>query len=154
MRSIWNVFTSVDWGSTGIDIIKGTVSGVTSAVSTLVNTAVNAAGDAPNRAKDKLGIHSSSHVFRGEVGATTGRDMAEGIDRSQEIVNQGLGELADRPVLDGYTFDIPTSVMSLPANTYQTVNDTQSNQQGIQLQLDELLAEVKAFHEDMSSTLQ
>ena len=34
------------------------------------------------------------------------------------------------------------------------VNGTQSNQQGMQSQLDELLAEVKAFHEDMPFILQ
>ena len=83
-----------------------------------------------------------------------GRGMAEGIDRSQDVVNRSLGQLADGLTLDGYTFGMPTPVMSLPANACQMVNGTQSNQQGMQSQLDELLAEVQAFHEDMPFILQ
>lgn len=154
VKSIWDAFTSVNWGSVGMNIIKGIASGVASAAGTLVNAAVNAAKDALNWVKDKLGIHSPSRVFRDEVGVMIGRGMAEGIDRSQEVVNRSLGELADGLTLDGYTFGMPTPVMSLPANACQMVNGTQSNQQGMQSQLDELLAEVKAFHEDMPFILQ
>lgn len=154
VKSIWDAFTSVNWGSVGMNIIKGIASGVASAAGTLVNAAVNAAKDALNWVKDKLGIHSPSRVFRDEVGVMIGRGMAEGIDRSQEVVNRSLSELADGLTLDGYTFGMPTPVMSLPANACQMVNGTQSNQQGMQSQLDELLAEVKAFHEDMPFILQ
>ncbi|TCF05141.1 phage tail protein [Bifidobacterium longum subsp. longum] len=154
VRSIWNGFTSVNWGEVGMNIITGIASGVTSAAGKLVDAAVNAAKDALNWVKDKLGIHSPSRVFRDQVGVMIGRGMAEGIDRSQEVVNRSLGELADGLTLDGYTFGMPTPVMSLPANACQMVNGTQSNQQGMQSQLDELLAEVKAFHEDMPFILQ
>lgn len=154
VRSIWNGFTSVNWGEVGMNIITGIASGVTSAAGKLVDAAVNAAKDALNWVKDKLGIHSPSRVFRDQVGVMIGRGMAEGIDRSQEVVNRSLGELADGLTLDGYTFSMPTPVMSLPANACQMVNGTQSNQQGMQSQLDELLAEVKAFHEDMPFILQ
>lgn len=154
VKSIWDAFTSVNWGSVGMNIIKGIASGVASAAGTLVNAAVNAAKDALNWVKDKLGIHSPSRVFRDEVGVMIGRGMAEGIDRSQEVVNRSLGELADGLTLDGYTFGMPTPVMSLPANACQMVNGMQSNQQGMQSQLDELLAEVQAFHEDMPFILQ
>ena len=88
VKSIWDAFTSVNWGSVGMNIIKGIASGVASAAGTLVNAAVNAAKDALNWVKDKLGIHSPSRVFRDEVGVMIGRGMAEGIDRSQEVVNR------------------------------------------------------------------
>lgn len=154
VRSIWNGFTSVNWGEVGLNIITGIASGIAGAAGKLVDAAVNAAKDALNWVKDKLGIHSPSRVFRDEVGVMIGRGMAEGIDRSQDVVNRSLGQLADGLTLDGYTFGMPTPVMSLPANACQMVNGTQSNQQGMQSQLDELLAEVKAFHEDMPFILQ
>lgn len=154
VKSIWNAFTSVNWSSVGMNIIKGIASGVASAAGTLVNAAVNAAKDALNWVKDKLGIHSPSTVFRDQVGVMIGRGMAVGIDRSRNTVNRSLGQLADGLTLDGYTFGMPTPVMSLPANACQMVNGMQSNQQGMQSQLDELLAEVKAFHEDMPFILQ
>lgn len=154
VRSIWNGFTSVNWGEVGLNIITGIASGIAGAAGKLVDAAVNAAKDALNWVKDKLGIHSPSRVFRDQVGVMIGRGMAEGIDRSQDVVNRSLGQLADGLTLDGYTFGMPTPVMSLPANACQMVNGTQSNQQGMQSQLDELLAEVQAFHEDMPFILQ
>lgn len=154
VRSIWNGFTSVNWGEVGLNIITGIASGIAGAAGKLVNAAVNAAKDALNWVKDKLGIHSPSRVFRDQVGVMIGRGMAVGIDRSQDVVNRSLGQLADGLTLDGYTFGMPTPVMSLPANACQMVNGMQSNQQGMQSQLDELLAEVQAFHEDMPFILQ
>lgn len=154
VRSIWNGFTSVNWGEVGLNIITGIASGIAGAAGKLVDAAVNAAKDALNWVKDKLGIHSPSRVFRDEVGVMIGRGMAVGIDRSRNTVNRSLGQLADGLTLDGYTFGMPTPVMSLPANACQMVNGMQSNQQGMQSQLDELLAEVKAFHEDMPFILQ
>ena len=154
VRSIWNGFTSVNWGEVGLNIITGIASGIAGAAGKLVDAAVNAAKDALNWVKDKLGIHSPSRVFRDQVGVMIGRGMAECIDRSQDVVNRSLGQLADGLTLDGYTFGMPTPVMSLPANACQMVNGTQSNQQGMQSQLDELLAEVQAFHEDMPFILQ
>lgn len=158
VRSIWNGFTSVNWGEVGLNIITGIASGIASGIAgaagKLVDAAVNAAKDALNWVKDKLGIHSPSRVFRDQVGVMIGRGMAVGIDRSQDVVNRSLGQLADGLTLDGYTFGMPTPVMSLPANACQMVNGMQSNQQGMQSQLDELLAEVQAFHEDMPFILQ
>lgn len=154
VRSIWNGFTSVNWGEVGLNIITGIASGIAGAAGKLVDAAVNAAKDALNWVKDKLGIHSPSRVFRDQVGVMIGRGMAVGIDRSQDVVNRSLEQLADGLTLDGYTFGMPTPVMSLPANACQMVNGMQSNQQGMQSQLDELLAEVQAFHEDMPFILQ
>lgn len=154
VKSIWNAFTSVNWGEVGMNIISGIAAGVASAAGKLVDAAVNAAKDALNWVKDKLGIHSPSTVFRDQVGIMIGRGMAEGIDRSRNTVNRSLGQLANGLTLDGCTFGMPTPVMSLPANACQMVNGMQSNQQGMQSQLDELLAEVQAFHEDMPFILQ
>jgi tape measure domain-containing protein len=154
VKSVWNAFTSVNWGEVGLNIITGIAEGIAGAAGKLVDAAVNAAKDALNWVKDKLGIHSPSRVFRDQVGVMIGRGMAVGIDRSQDVVNRSLGQLADGLTLDGYTFGMPTPVMSLPANACQMVNGMQSNQQGMQSQLDELLAEVQAFHEDMPFILQ
>lgn len=107
VRSIWNGFTSVNWGEVGMNIITGIASGVASAAGKLVDAAVNAAKDALNWVKDKLGIHSPSRVFRDQVGVMIGRGMAEGIDQSQQVVNRSLDRIAAGLTLDGHSFGSP-----------------------------------------------
>ncbi|KFI92432.1 tape measure domain-containing protein [Bifidobacterium saguini DSM 23967] len=150
VKAIWNAFSSVNWGDVGMNIITGIASGLASAAGKLVDAAVKAATDALNWVKDKLGIQSPSRVFRDEVGVMIGRGMAEGITRSENTVNRSLGALASGLTLDGYTFGMPA--MNLPANAYQMVN--RAEDQNRQASSDELLAELKALHEDLPIILE
>ena len=86
-------FTSVNWGSVGLNIITGIVSGIAGAAGRLVSAAVNAADNALNWVKRRLGIHSPSRVFRDQVGEMIGEGMAVGIDESASKVRKAAGRL-------------------------------------------------------------
>lgn len=90
---IMHGFTSVNWGSVGLNIITGIATGITGAAGRLVTAAVNAADNALNWVKRKLGIHSPSRVFRDQVGEMIGEGMAVGIDESASKVRKAAGRL-------------------------------------------------------------
>ena len=68
ISQVKNAFTSVDWGSVGMNIIKGIANGLKGAAGAIVEAAKGAAESALNAAKNFLGIHSPSRVFRDQVG--------------------------------------------------------------------------------------
>lgn len=86
-------FTSVNWGSVGLNIITGIATGIAGAAGRLVTAAVNAATNALDWVKRKLGIHSPSRVFRDQVGEMIGEGMAVGIDESASKVRKAAGRL-------------------------------------------------------------
>lgn len=86
-------FTSVNWGSVGLNIITGIAFGIAGAAGRLVSAAVNAATNALDWVKRKLGIHSPSRVFRDQVGEMIGEGMAVGIDESASKVRKAAGRL-------------------------------------------------------------
>lgn len=90
---IMHGFTSVNWGSVGLNIITGIASGIAGAAGRLVTAAVNAADNALNWVKRRLGIHSPSRVFRDQVGEMIGEGMAVGIDESASKVRKAAGRL-------------------------------------------------------------
>lgn len=152
VRSIWNGFTSVNWGEVGMNIITGIASGVTSAAGKLVDAAVGAAKDALNWVKDKLGCHSPSRVFRDQVGVMIGRGMAEGIDQSQRIVNRSLDRIAAGLTLDDHSFGSP-SIGTIGGGTgmLRDGNEQASMQTAL---LEQLLAALVALHADIPTMLQ
>ncbi len=152
VRSIWNGFTSVNWGEVGMNIITGIASGVTSAAGKLVDAAVGAAKDALNWVKDKLGIHSPSRVFRDQVGVMIGRGMAEGIDQSQRIVNRSLDRIAAGLTLDDHSFGSPSiGTIGGGAGMLRDGNEQASMQTAL---LEQLLAALVALHADIPTMLQ
>ena len=86
-------FTSVNWGSVGLNIITGIATGIAGAAGRLVSAAVNAATNALDWVKRRLGIHSPSRVFRDQVGEMIGEGMAVGIDESASKVRKAAGRL-------------------------------------------------------------
>lgn len=94
ISQITQSFTSVDWGSVGMNIIKGIGSGIASAAGSLVDAAVNAAKSAIDTVKGWLGIHSPSTRFRDEVGRMIGEGLAIGIRRETSTVSKAGSELA------------------------------------------------------------
>lgn len=86
-------FTSVNWGSVGLNIITGIATGIAGAAGRLVTAAVNAATNALDWVKRRLGIHSPSRVFRDQVGEMIGEGMAVGIDESASKVRKAAGRL-------------------------------------------------------------
>ena len=79
--------------SAGRNIIKGLINGITGMVGSLYSSITNALSGLVDKAKNALGIHSPSRVFRDEVGAMVGRGMALGIDDSAHVVSRSMDSL-------------------------------------------------------------
>lgn len=73
--------------SIGSDIIKGMVKGVTDAAGKLIDAVKDAVGNAIEGAKNLLGIHSPSRVFR-KIGQYTMQGAALGVDDDADLLLQ------------------------------------------------------------------
>lgn len=71
--------------SIGSDIIQGMVNGVTSAADRLIDSVKGAVDDAIDAAKNLLGIHSPSRVFR-KIGQYTMQGAALGVDDDADVL--------------------------------------------------------------------
>ena len=98
MSAITKHFKAVNWGSVGSAIISGIAKGITSGISTIVNAAKEAASSALKAAKNFLGIHSPSRVFRSEVGEMMSLGMAEGITDGKDAVSTAINDLTNASV--------------------------------------------------------
>lgn len=72
-------------GNIGSNIIQGLVNGVTGAAGRLIDAVKGAVGDAIHAAKNLLGIHSPSRVFR-EIGRYTMQGAALGVDDDADLL--------------------------------------------------------------------
>lgn len=91
ISQIKNAFTSVNWGSVGMNIVKGIASGLTNAAKSLADAATNAASNALDCVKSKLGIHSPSRVFRDQVGKMMALGMGIGFEKNIPIRSMSAG---------------------------------------------------------------
>lgn len=73
--------------SIGSNIIQGIVNGVTGAAGKLIDAVKGAVGDAIEGAKNLLGIHSPSRVFR-EIGQYTMQGAALGVDDDADLLSK------------------------------------------------------------------
>lgn len=78
--AIKNAFLDIDWGAVGSNIIDGIKNGISSAAGRIADAAREAARAALDAAKDFLGIHSPSTVFRDQIGKYMALGMAEGFE--------------------------------------------------------------------------
>ena len=91
ISQIKNAFTSVNWGSVGINIISGIASGISSAVGSLISAATSVASSALDAIKSKLGIHSPSRVFRDQVGKMMALGMGIGFEKNIPVGSMNAG---------------------------------------------------------------
>ena len=91
ISQIKNAFTSVNWGSVGMNIISGIASGISSAVGSLISAATSAASNALDAIKSKLGIHSPSRVFRDQVGKMMALGMGIGFEKNIPVGSMNAG---------------------------------------------------------------
>lgn len=94
VKAIFDTFTSIDWLGLGKDIITGIINGIISMAGALVDTMKNLAKNALQGAKNLLGIHSPSAVFRDQVGQMIGLGMVEGIEDSINPVQNAMNALS------------------------------------------------------------
>ena len=91
ISQIKNAFTSVNWGSVGMNIISGIASGISGAVGSLISAATSVASSALDAIKSKLGIHSPSRVFRDQVGKMMALGMGIGFEKHIPVGSMSAG---------------------------------------------------------------
>lgn len=91
ISQVKNAFTSVDWGGVGKNIISGIANGLKGAAGAIVEAAKGAAESALNAAKNFLGIHSPSRVFRDQVGKMMALGMGIGFERNIPVKSMSTG---------------------------------------------------------------
>lgn len=97
VQEIWNTITGTDWLSLGANIVSGISNGILNGAGAIVSAAQDAASRALNAAKNFLGIHSPSRVFRDEVGKMIPQGMAVGVetetDKAVRVTRQSASEM-------------------------------------------------------------
>lgn len=93
-----NAFTSIDWISLGVQVIQGIINGIKSAIGALVDAAISAAKAAFDAAKNALGIHSPSRLFRDQIGKMIPSGMALGITANMAPVTNAMRTLSTMTV--------------------------------------------------------
>ena len=94
IQSIVNAFGQYDWGSIGINILKGIAEGIKNGIDIVIDAAKGAAEAAFNAAKEFLGIESPAKkgIYLGEM---LGVGFAIGIEDSQKMVNDAISDLSE-----------------------------------------------------------
>ncbi|TPF93629.1 hypothetical protein BW14_05050 [Bifidobacterium sp. UTBIF-68] len=77
----------------GRDIIQGLINGIGGAFQWVRNTISNLGSSLVGWAKNVLGIHSPSRIFRDEVGKWIPAGMAQGIDKASGLVEDSIDSL-------------------------------------------------------------
>lgn len=129
--------------SAGRNIIQGLINGITGMVGSLYSSITNALSGLVDKAKNALGIHSPSRVFRDEVGVMVGRGMALGIDDSAHVVSRSMDSLVSTMSLSDADWS-KTGRLNVTAGTGANAGDGD---------LRELIAAVESLHDDLGSII-
>lgn len=116
-----NAFKSINWGSVGKAVITGIANGITGAAGAIVIAAKNAAKKALDAAKNFLGIHSPSTVFRDQVGKNMALGMGIGFEK-----NVPISEISKS--LDNAVDDIQSKTLRVRLNSItRSLNESATN---------------------------
>ena len=117
-QSMWNAFTSTDWGGVGRNIIQGMINGIGQMAGNLWNAAVGAVKNAYNAAKSWLGIKSPSKKF-----AFLGQMSVKGMGEGFEDETPTLTQTVSRNIKDVYSDALPTAGKLTPSLDFTGVSD-------------------------------
>ncbi len=129
--------------SAGRNIIQGLINGITGMVGSLYSSITHALSGLVDKAKNALGIHSPSRVFRDEIGVMVGRGMALGIDDSAHVVSRSMDSLVSTMSLSDADWS-KTGRLNVTAGTGANAGDGD---------LRELIAAVESLHDDLGSII-
>lgn len=88
---IQNKFKEYDWKQLGIDILHGIADGFMAGLEFVLNAARDAADSILNTFKNIFDINSPSRVMRDMIGVNLGKGIAEGIDKSNGLIDEAIG---------------------------------------------------------------
>lgn len=154
MRDMKTTFKNVDWGSVGMNVVKGIAKGVGDFAWILVDKMTGLAQKAWEGVKDFFGIHSPSRLMRDTVGKMIPAGITVGLEKAfpdtlKTLMNQSE-QLANVPFR---TPEIATGKI-IPAKASAVIaqkqNSTNSNNNDVLNLLEQLLSVTKSLESDNS----
>lgn len=154
IRDMKTTFKNVDWGSVGMNVVKGIAKGVGDFAWILVDKMTGLAQKAWEGVKDFFGIHSPSRLMRDTVGKMIPAGITVGLEKAfpdtlKTLMNQSE-QLANVPFR---TPEIATGkIIPAKASTViaQKQNSTNSNNNDVLNLLEQLLSVTKSLESDNS----
>lgn len=154
IRDMKTTFKNVDWGSVGMNVVKGIAKGVGDFAWILVDKMTGLAQKAWEGVKDFFGIHSPSRLMRDTVGKMIPAGITVGLEKAfpdtlKTLMNQSE-QLANVPFR---TPEIATGKI-IPAKASAVIaqkqNSTSSNNNDVLNLLEQLLSVTKSLESDNS----
>lgn len=154
IRDMKTTFKNVDWGSVGMNVVKGIAKGVGDFAWVLVDKMTGLAQKAWEGVKDFFGIHSPSRLMRDTVGKMIPAGITVGLEKAfpdtlKTLMNQSE-QLANVPFR---TPEIATGKI-IPAKASAVIaqkqNSTNSNDNDVLNLLEQLLSVTKSLESDNS----
>lgn len=154
IRDMKTTFKNVDWGSVGMNVVKGIAKGVGDFAWILVDKMTGLAQKAWEGVKDFFGIHSPSRLMRDTVGKMILAGITVGLEKAfpdtlKTLMNQSE-QLANVPFR---TPEIATGKI-IPAKASAVIaqkqNSTNSNNNDVLNLLEQLLSVTKSLESDNS----
>ena len=155
IRDMKTTFKNVDWGSVGMNVVKGIAKGIGDFAWILVDKMASLASKAFDSVKSFFGIHSPSRLMRDKVGKMLPAGISVGLERAfpdtiKTFMNQSK-ELASVPFK---TPEIATGKI-IPAKASAVIaqkqNGTYSNNNDVINLLEQLLSVMKSLESDSNS---
>jgi phage-related protein len=126
-----DAFTSINWGSVGMDIIRGIAGGISGAAGGLWDAAKSVLGGFKDNVLGFFGIHSPSRWGRDAVGRWIPRGIAGGIEEDAYTMQDALTEAANSLSIDtshlGATID-PNNINVADYNSQQSNSDLEESE--------------------------
>lgn len=119
--------TGINWSSIGKNVITGIANGLKASAGAIVSAAKDAASKALNAAKEFLGIHSPSTVFRDQVGKYMALGLGNGF--TENVPTEEIEDSLDKTIASANrriaktTASSPSMVGGLVKNTTNNYTD-------------------------------
>lgn len=154
IRKMKTVFSDMNWGSVGLNVVKGIVQGVGNNAYRLVNKMMDLAKEAWNAVKDFFGIHSPSRLMRDTVGKMIPAGITVGLEKAfpdtiDTLLDQSK-QLANVPFTAPYVASGAVIPAKASAVIAQKQHSTDSNNNDVLNLLEQLLSVMKSLESDNS----
>lgn len=148
------VFSGTNWGSVGLNVVKGIVQGVGNNAYRLVNKMMELAKEAWNAVKSFFGIHSPSRLMRDTVGKMIPAGITVGLEKAfpdtiDTLLDQSK-QLANVPFTAPYVASGAVIPAKASAVIAQKQHSTDSNNNDVLNLLEQLLSVMKSLESDNS----
>ena len=149
-------FKNVDWGSVGMNVVKGIAKGVGDFAWILVDKMTSLAQKAWEGVKDFFGIHSPSRLMRDTVGKMIPAGITVGLEKAfpdtiETLLDQSK-QLANVPFTAPYVASGAVIPAKASAVIAQKQHSTDSNNNDVLNLLEQLLSVMKSLESDNSGT--